>query len=142
MKFKESIIRFIKFAGGSLIGGTVDMSLVWLLTRYLFDGYWGDVIISPMISFEASVIVNFTFFWFFIWNDRIGNGGKHTFFKRLLAYNVSNVGIFAFRMLLVVVMEKIVGGNLVVINLFGRILSGLLNFIICDKLIFRNKQGN
>ena len=43
---KEELFRFAKFTGSSLIGGTVDMVLVWLLSRYVFKGYWGDVIIE------------------------------------------------------------------------------------------------
>ena len=42
-------------------------------------------------------------------------------------------------MLLVVLIEKTIGGNLVIINFASRMLAGLLNFIISDKLIFRNK---
>ena len=36
---KEELFRFAKFTGSSLIGGTVDMVLVWLLSRYVFKGY-------------------------------------------------------------------------------------------------------
>lgn len=68
---KEELFRFAKFTGSSLIGGTVDMVLVWLLSRYVFKGYWGDVIISPIISFECSVIVGFAFCWYFVWNYRV-----------------------------------------------------------------------
>jgi hypothetical protein len=31
------------------------------------------------------------------------------------------------------------GGNLVIINTVSRILAGLLNFVITDKLIFKKK---
>ena len=37
------MFRFIKFAGSSLVGGTVDMLLVWLLSGYVFNGYWGGM---------------------------------------------------------------------------------------------------
>ena len=137
---KEVLFRFVKFAGSSLVGGMVDILLVWLLSGYLFDGYWGRVVLAPVLSFESSVLVGFTFCWFFVWNDRIVSGTREDFVKHLLAYNASNIGVFGIRMLLVVLIEQTQGGNLVIINLVSRMLSGLLNFIISDKLIFKNKK--
>lgn len=134
---KEALLRFIKFALSSLGGGTVDMVLVWLLTSYVFDGYLGDVIITPIVSFESSVIVGFTFCWCFVWNDRVSRKGSRSFLKHLAAYNASNIGIFGLRMMLVVLIESIFSCNLVIINLISRILAGLLNFVISDKVIFR-----
>lgn len=134
---KEALLRFIKFALSSLVGGTVDMVLVWLLTSYVFDGYLGDVIITPIVSFESSVIVGFTFCWCFVWNDRVSRKGSKSFLKHLAAYNASNIGIFGLRMMLVVLIESIFSCNLVIINLISRILAGLLNFVISDKVIFR-----
>lgn len=134
---RDNVLRFIKFAGSSLVGGTVDMILVWLLSGYVFNGYWGDVIISPIISFECSVIVGFTFCWYFVWKDRITKKDKKSFQKHLMAYNASNIGVFGIRMLLVVLIERIFSGNLVIINLISRLLAGLVNYIIADKLIFK-----
>lgn len=134
---KEELFRFAKFTGSSLIGGTVDMVLVWLLSRYVFKGYWGDVIISPMISFECSVIVGFAFCWYFVWNDRVCREDNSSFLKQLIAYNGSNIGVFGLRMLLVLVIDRIFSCNLVVTNLIGRLLAGLLNYVISDKVIFK-----
>lgn len=140
MKGDSTLVRFIKFAGVGLIAGTVDISLVWAFTKFVFSGYTGQVIVSPVISYECSIIVGFVFSWYFIWNDRLSTGGRSEFWKRLAAYNVSNVGIFALRVLLVMMFEKIWdGGNLVIINTVSRILAGLLNFVITDKLIFKRK---
>ncbi|MBQ2133320.1 MAG: GtrA family protein [Bacteroidales bacterium] len=135
-----TMVRFIKFAGVGLVAGTVDISLVWALTKFIFGGYYGQMVVSPVISYECSIIVGFVFSWYFIWNDRLSTGGRSEFWKRLAAYNVSNVGIFALRVLLVMMFEKIWdGGNLVIINTVSRILAGLLNFVITDKLIFKKK---
>ena len=140
LKGDSTLVRFIKFAGVGLIAGTVDISLVWAFTKFVFSGYTGQVIVSPVISYECSIIVGFVFSWYFIWNDRLSTGGRSEFWKRLAAYNVSNVGIFALRVLLVMMFEKIWdGGNLVIINTVSRILAGLLNFVITDKLIFKRK---
>ena len=136
----KTIVRFIKFAGVGMVAGTVDISLVWVLTKFIFTGYFGQVILSPVISYECSVLVAFAFSWYFIWNDRVSQGSKREFWTRLLGYNLSNVGIFALRILLVMAFEKLWdGGNLVIINVISRILAGLLNFVITDKLIFKKK---
>lgn len=136
----KTIVRFIKFAGVGMVAGTVDISLVWVLTKFIFAGYFGQVILSPVISYECSVLVAFVFSWHFIWNDRVSQGSRKEFSTRLLGYNLSNVGIFALRVLLVMAFEKLWdGGNLVIINVISRILAGLLNFVITDKLIFKKK---
>ena len=136
----KTIVRFIKFAGVGMVAGTVDISLVWVLTKFIFAGYFGQVILSPVISYECSVLVAFAFSWYFIWNDRVSQGSRKEFWIRLLGYNLSNVGIFALRVLLVMAFEKLWdGGNLVIINVISRILAGLLNFVITDKLIFKKK---
>ena len=136
----KTIVRFIKFAGVGMVAGTVDISLVWVLTKFIFAGYLGQVILSPVISYECSVLVAFAFSWYFIWSDRISSGSRKEFWTRLVAYNLSNVGIFALRVLLVMAFEKLWdGGNLVIINTISRILAGLLNFVITDKLIFKKK---
>lgn len=54
-----------------------------------------------------------------------------------MVYNVSNIGVFGFIMLLVVLIERIFSGNLVIINLISRLLAGLVNYMIADKLIFK-----
>ncbi len=140
-KGDSTLVRFIKFAGVGLIAGTVDISLVWVLTKFVFGGYTGQVVVSPVISYECSIVVGFVCSWFFIWNDRLSSGSSREFWTRLAAYNVSNVSIFVIRVLLVMAFEKLWdGGNLVIINTVSRILAGLVNFLITDKLIFK-KSG-
>lgn len=140
LKGDSTLVRFIKFAGVGLIAGTVDISLVWVFTKFVFSGYTGQVIVSPVISYECSIVVGFVFSWFFIWNDRLASGSRREFWTRLAAYNISNVGIFVLRVLLVMLFEKLWdGGNLVIINTVSRILAGFLNFVITDKLIFRKR---
>ena len=57
----STLVRFIKFAGVGLIAGTVDISLVWVFTKFVFSGYFGEVIVSPVISYECSIIIGFIF---------------------------------------------------------------------------------
>ena len=54
-----------------------------------------------------------------------------------MVYNASNIGVLGIRMLLVVLIERIFSGNLVIINLISRLLAGLVNYMMADKLIFK-----
>ena len=63
--------RFIKFIGTSAVGSIVDTLVLWLLSDLVFTkGYLGEYIVSPIISFQCAVIVNFTLAYFYIWRDR------------------------------------------------------------------------
>ena len=132
--------RFLKFTAASLIGGSVDMLSVWLLSTYVFNGYWGDVVLTPMISFEFAVLVGFIVNRKFVWNDRVDQGDIDSFWKSLAAFNMSNITILALRMVLVMVLEGMTDVNLVICNLIARMLAGVLNYVITDRLIFRNKR--
>ena len=132
--------RFLKFTAASLIGGSVDMLSVWLLSTYVFNGYWGDVVLTPMISFEFAVLFGFIVNRKFVWNDRVDQGDIDSFWKSLAAFNMSNITILALRMVLVMVLEGMTDVNLVICNLIARMLAGVLNYVITDRLIFRNKR--
>ena len=65
------LVRYIKFAGTSVIGTIVDTLVLWVLSDFVFTrGYWGEYIISPVISFQCAVAVNFTISYFYVWKDR------------------------------------------------------------------------
>ena len=64
------LIRYLKFAGTSFVGTMVDTLVLWILSDFVFtDGYWGQYILSPVISFQCAVVVNFTIFYFYVWRD-------------------------------------------------------------------------
>ena len=43
-------------------------------------------------------------------------------------------------MVLVMVLEGMTDVNLVICNLIARMLAGVLNYVVTDRLIFRNKR--
>ena len=64
--------RFLKYTGTSLAGTLVDTLVLWLLSDFVFSkGYWGQYIISPVISFQCAVITNYLIFYYYVWRDRI-----------------------------------------------------------------------
>ncbi len=62
---KELILnRIPKFAIGNLLGTLVDTLVLWLFSHFVFNGYVGEVIVSPIISFEFAVFANFLFSYY------------------------------------------------------------------------------
>lgn len=136
--------RYLKYMGTSAAGTIVDTSVLWLLSDLVFTrGYWGEYIISPTISFQCAVIVNFTIAYFYVWKDRTltrSDHGKRRFFRLFLAYDLSCSTIFILRLGLMLLIEKLTGWDVVICNLLAMCFSGILNFTIENVLIFRKKK--
>lgn len=137
MDYKGLTERFIKFALTSLVGAGVDFLVLWLLNRYLFSGYVLEYIVAPVISFEASVVVGFTANYYLIWYDRVEVHNASAYFKRLAGYNVSCVGVFLIKMGLLLLLERCFGWSAFLCNVIARAISGLLNFVMGEKVIFK-----
>ena len=138
------LIRYIKFAGTSVVGSIVDTLVLWLLSDLVFSkGYWGEYIISPMISFQCAVAVNYMISDFYVWNDRTR---KHPYvsvrrFLRLYGvYNLSNSVVFLFRLLILLLVERFSGWDVVICNLVAMCFSGIINFAIDNILIFKKRK--
>lgn len=55
------LVRYLKFASTSVAGTITDTLVLWILSDLVFaDSYWGEYIVSPVISFQCAVVVNFT----------------------------------------------------------------------------------
>jgi putative flippase GtrA len=138
------LIRYIKFAGTSVVGSIVDTLVLWLLSDLVFSkGYWGEYIISPMISFQCAVAVNYMISYFYVWNDRTRKhpGVSVRRFLRLYgAYNLSNSAVFLFRLLILLLVERFSGWDVVICNLVAMCFSGIINFAIDNMLIFKKRK--
>ena len=136
--------RYVKFMGTSAVGTIVDTSVLWLLSDLVFtNGYWGEYIISPTISFQCAVAVNFTIAYFYVWRDRTltrADRSKKRFFRLFLTYDLSCSAIFILRLGVMLLIEKFTGWDVVVCNLLAMCFSGVLNFTIENVLIFRKKK--
>lgn len=138
------LIRYAKFAGTSLIGSVVDTLVLWLLSDLVFTrGYWGEYIISPMISFQCAVAVNYTISYFYVWKDRTRkrpDASVRRFFRLYAAYNLSNSMVFLFRLGVLLLIERFSGWDVVFCNLTAMCFSGIINFTINNLLIFKKKK--
>lgn len=138
------LLRYAKFAGTSLIGSMVDTLVLWLLSDLVFTrGYWGEYIISPMISFQCAVAVNYTISYFYVWKDRTRkrpDASVRRFFRLYAAYNLSNSMVFLFRLGVLLLIERFSGWDVVFCNLIAMCFSGIINFTINNLLIFKKKK--
>lgn len=138
------LIRYAKFAGTSAVGSVVDTLVLWLLSDLVFTkGYWGEYIISPFISFQCAVAVNFTISYFYVWKDRTRkrpDASVRRFFKLFGGYNLSTSAVFLFRLGVLLLIERLTGWDVVICNLIAMCFSGIINFTINNLLIFKKKK--
>lgn len=138
------LVRYAKFAGTGIIGSIVDTLMLWILSDLVFTkGYWGEYIISPMISFQCAVAVNFTISYFYVWKDRARKRPDASF-KRFIKlygiYNLSTSAVFIFRLMVLLIIERFTGWDVVLCNLSAMGLSGIINFTINNFVIFKTKK--
>ena len=138
------LIRYAKFAGTSAVGSVVDTLVLWLLSDLVFTkGYWGEYIISPLISFQCAVAVNFTISYFYVWKDRTRkrpDASVRRYFRLFGAYNLSNSAVFLFRLGVLLIIEMFTGWDVVICNIAAMCFSGIINFTINNLLIFKKKK--
>ena len=138
------LVRYAKFAGTSAVGSVVDTLVLWLLSDLVFTkGYWGEYIISPLISFQCAVAVNFTISYFYVWKDRTRkrpDASVRRFFKLFGAYDISVSVVFLFRLGVLLLIERFTGWDVVICNLIAMCFSGIINFTINNLLIFKKKK--
>ena len=138
------LIRYAKFAGTSVVGSIIDTLVLWLLSDLVFSkGYWGEYIISPLISFQCAVAVNYTISYFYVWKDRTRkrpDASTRRFFKIYGAYNLSSSAVFLFRLGILLLIERFTGWDVVICNLVAMCFSGVINYAINNLLIFKKKK--
>ena len=138
------LVRYAKFAGTSAVGSIVDTLVLWLLSDLIFTrGYWGEYIISPLISFQCAVAVNYMISYFYVWKDRTrkrSDASVRRFFRLYGAYNLSSSVVFLFRLGILLLIERFTGWDVVICNLVAMCFSGIINFAINNQLIFKKKK--
>lgn len=137
----QLILRYLKFAGSSLAGTLVDTLVLWLLSDLVFtEGYWGEYIISPAISFQCAVMTNFLISYFYVWKDRNAERkGAGKFFRTFLYYDLSCSTVFLVRLGILLLIERWSGWDVVICNLIAMCFSGIVNFIMNNQVIFRKR---
>ena len=141
---RRVLIRYLKFMGTSVVGTIVDTLVLWILSDFIFTkGYWGEYVISPVISFQCALTASFLISYFYVWKDRTAVSGASTkrFFKLYFAYNLSGSAVFLLRLGALLIIEKFTGWDVVICNLLAMCVSGVLNFAINNMVIFKKKKN-
>lgn len=135
------LARNIKYLGTSIIGTAVDMLVLWILSDFVFsNGYGGEYLLSPVISFQCAVLVNYTVFYFYVWKDRVASlRSVSFFFRRYLRYNVSCLSVFLIRYCIMLLIGKFTGWDVVVCSILAMCISGIINFLLTDNVVFRKR---
>ena len=140
------LVRYIKYAGTSVIGTIVDTLVLWVLSDFVFTrGYWGEYIISPVISFQCAVAVNFTISYFYVWKDRTRkrkDASTRRFLKLYAIYNLSGSAVFLLRLGALLLIERFTGWDVVICNLTAMCFSGIVNFTINNLVIFTKREAH
>lgn len=141
MNVKQTLKQALKYLVTTLLGTATDTVVLWLISTYWLDGnHVEKYVISPMISFECAVIVNYFTAFFYVWRDRIAQRTKGAFFSHFWKYNLSCVSAFFLKMVLLNAVAFAFHWPAFVCNLVALCFSGILNFCINEFLIFSNKD--
>ena len=141
-RLKQIVIRYLRFAFSTLAGTAVDMLVLWLCSDYLFKGhYWGEYLLSPFISFECAVLTNFVLAYYSVWRDRVSAHTFRSFFRHYAGYNLSCTGTFLFKMGALLLIERFSGGwDVLVCNILALCFSGIVNFVLNEHVVFKEKK--
>lgn len=134
-------INYLKFLLSRIIGTLVDTFVLWMLSAHVFTSYVGIYLVAPTISFEFAVVSNFFFSYFWIWRRRISVKSIKTFFTRFIAFNLAAVTGFIIKMSLLLLLARIFSWNVVYCNIVALLISGIINFILAEFVVFKKKPG-
>jgi len=134
----RTLVRFLKYSGTSLAGTLVDTLVLWILSDLVFTkGYWGEYVVSPAISFQCAVITNFLISYFYVWKDRKKTRNP---FLTFLYYDLSCTAVFLLRLGFLLLVERIFGWDVVICNLVAMCVTGIINFVLNNQVIFRKRH--
>ena len=136
------LLRYIKFLGASAAGTAVDMLVLWILSDFVFsEGYVREYILSPLLSFQCAVFVNYTVFYFYVWKDRVASlRSLSFFFRRYIRYNLSCSTVFLLRYCIILLIGKFTSWDVMICSVLAMCVTGIINFILTDILVFRNSR--
>ena len=133
----ETALRIPKYVLVSAAGTVVDTAVLWLVSHHIFHSFAGEYLLSPFISFECAVLFNFICSFFLIWKDRMDIGNARAFMSRYLLYNLSCTMTFLLKMGLLLFFKFLFGWDVVICNLTALCVSGIVNFVMSDRVVFR-----
>lgn len=142
MRVKKTIKQMMKYSVTTLLGTIVDNVVLWLVSRFVLgDSHFEQYILSPVISFECAVFVNFLTAYFYVWKDRVNREKSGVFFGHFWKYNLTCVSAFILKMVILNGVAVASKWDPVICNLIALCFSGVLNFVINEFVVFRKKEA-
>lgn len=141
MHMWKLLLRYLKYAGTSLAGTFVDTLVLWVLSDLVFkNGYLGEYVISPAVSFQCAVITNYLISYYYVWRDRRSHDdGFRSILIKFLYYDLSCTAVFLLRLGILLLIERISGWDVVICNLVAMCVTGIINFLVNNQIIFRKR---
>lgn len=134
--YKKLVFRLAKYSASTLLGTGVDMLVLWVFSHFILSGYVGEYLISPLISFECAVLMNFVCAYFFVWRDRVTTLSPRSFLRHYLGYNLTATGSFFVKMFFLLLLERIFKWDVLICNLAALVFSGGVNFLLNERVVF------
>ena len=137
-------VRFLRFNVVSALGIGVRLMVAWALVNGLGLHY----LVGTTLAIEASILHNFFWHLHWTWGGQDGGAGfeaprrNHVFF-RCVAFHASN-GLVSFigAMMLMPLLVASLGLHHLVANFITVCITGLMNFFLGDRLVFRASPGS
>ncbi len=130
------IRRLFKFWITSASGTVVDMGILFLLSRYLFQKEFLIYFLAPVISFEFAMFNNFNISYFWVWKDR-DLCSFLSYLIKLLKYNLTCTVAFGVKMVVLTLAKELFHWDVLFCNLAWLSVSFTINYLGGDKFVFR-----
>lgn len=137
---RKELIRYFKYVLFSLFGTATDTIVLWLLSDFVMEGYVAEYIISPLISFECAVFVNYNISYRHVWNDRLKVKSTKSYWKHFLGFNATFGIGFIIKMGLLLGLEAISSWDVVLCNIIAVTIAGLFNYFVTNGIVFKKKK--
>jgi putative flippase GtrA len=126
------VLRFLRFNTVGALGVAVQVATLWFVAGGLGVHY----LVATAIAIEVSVLHNF--FWHLRWTWPDAAAGRATVFFRCVAFHAGNglVSMLGSLALMPLFVGQL-GLHYVAANLLAIASTGLINFALGDRLIFR-----
>ncbi len=136
------MLRLAAFSASTLVGTAVDTAVLWVCAHFWLHGYAGERLLAPTISFVCATMANYAVAYFFVWPDRIHYRTLRSFTTHYFAYLGSCIGGFVIKMLFLQLFTLLLTWDVVWCNLLALCFSGLFNFFMNDRIVFRRKNNS
>lgn len=132
--------KYLKFFISRLLGTLIETVILWIFSTYIFFSYVGTYIVAPTISFEIVMFCNYVISYYWIWNKHVFPKSAKYFFTRLALFNISSILGFLIKMGFLLLFERLFKLDVVYCNLIALLISGIVNFLLAERLVFK-KHG-